>query len=880
MSRLILFTLFLFITQCALSQSWKSLNQKGVSLYQRGDFDKALEVNEKALEKAKNSYGTISDKYISSLNNLAYCYQAKGDYPKATSKFRRSTNLTQKLYNTIEHVEYVRTLNNLVNIYLSTAQFDSCEHYILVARNVFLNTYNNRRAHFDENIYAFYETLLSIQNSQASLYYNRGQVLEAIEVLEKEVASLKQDVKDNYISSSSYNVMISNLSTYYLEVGKNALAKSLIEEYLSVTVPSKKDPFSYLYAIQNLGSLYSKTNKPDSAQMTWLRALDFIKKYELEGHRLHTIILNNLGELYLSLENYKEAEKNLVLSRQLQEQRISVSPALYKTTIFNLAETYRWSGDYKQADKLYRLLISRIKEDITRNFTYLSDQEKRAFYLSQVSYVENFTSFALEISGVLGFEDIEKDELRPDVTRDLYDLQLMLKASILNSSYKMKNRIISSDNELLKNGYRKWETRKNYLAGLYESGTSSKQDILFQEQEIENLEKSLILLSSEFKEGFIPERISWKEIQSILQPGEAAVEIIRMVDGLVYGALIVTPETRERPLMTMIMSTRSKHLERQYYNQYKNSINYKVTDTTSYGVYFKPILETINSNLPGAENLKKIYFSPDGIYNQINLNTLYDPKEAEYVLDKVEIVQVTNTKELIQRRNVNPFSNGNIPTAMLFGRPSFSLDTISTETPIFTDLEGTGIEVHRIREQLSSGNWHIKSHTGVEANEAVLKKISSPQVLHVATHGFFQNEETDNTLIKVLLNSGIALTGANDNEGYQGENGILTAFEALNLSLDSTELVVLSACETGLGKVHPGEGVYGLQKALKSAGAKSIIMSLWKVDDKATQELMVQFYDYWIASSQKREAFRKAQIELREKYPHPYYWGAFVITGI
>ena len=134
-----------------------------------------------------------------------------------------------------------------------------------------------------------------------------------------------------------------------------------------------------------------------------------------------------------------------------------------------------------------------------------------------------------------------------------------------------------------------------------------------------------------------------------------------------------------------------------------------------------------------------------------------------------------------------------------------------------------------------------------------------------------------------LLRSGLLFAGAkntlNGNGPKSGDNGLLTAYEASFMDLIGTELVVLSACETARGEIKNGEGVYGLQRAIQQAGAENIVMSMWKVDDKVTEEFMTNFYKTWLGGETKREAFNSKQQIIKEKYKHPYYWGAFVMIG-
>jgi len=349
-------------------------------------------------------------------------------------------------------------------------------------------------------------------------------------------------------------------------------------------------------------------------------------------------------------------------------------------------------------------------------------------------------------------------------------------------------------------------------------------------------------------------------------------------------------------------------------------------------------------NKSKLEGISKVFFSPDGIYNQIGINTLLNPESGGFSIDELYIQVVTNTKDLLSFGSETPKTSSE-KKAFIFGFPNYNKGVIETEfasadnkeeaeargvrgpsrggtrgergtrgmrgglsrgirgnlqryvdsNDLLALLPGTKKEVDLISALYEKNDGEQVTYLENDAIETNLKNVQSPHTLHIATHGFFlENEEdptadisNDSYVQNPLLRSGLILAGANSflysGEFLQGEDagqdGIFTAYEAMNMNLENTELVIMSACETGLGEVSNGEGVYGLQRSFQIAGAKSIIMSLWSVDDAATQELMTNFYELWLTTGDKTGSFIGAQKKLREKYPEPYFWGAFVMVG-
>jgi CHAT domain-containing protein len=252
-------------------------------------------------------------------------------------------------------------------------------------------------------------------------------------------------------------------------------------------------------------------------------------------------------------------------------------------------------------------------------------------------------------------------------------------------------------------------------------------------------------------------------------------------------------------------------------------------------------------------------------------------------------VIIGNTRDLIDLKARKAAATKK--DAFLLGFPDYGTSDVPP-------LPGTKVELEGVSKVLKAAGYQVTQVLERNATENNLKKLKSPALLHIATHGYFLKDvdessgsvfgvnaenASNNPLLRsglILAGAGKAIEGTGSADMTSNDNGILTAYEAMNLNLEGTGLVILSACETGLGDVKSGEGVYGLQRAFLVAGADALIMSLWKVDDEATQLLMTSFYTNWIKLNNKQRAFKQAQLQLMAKYKEPYYWGAFVMMGL
>jgi CHAT domain-containing protein len=309
---------------------------------------------------------------------------------------------------------------------------------------------------------------------------------------------------------------------------------------------------------------------------------------------------------------------------------------------------------------------------------------------------------------------------------------------------------------------------------------------------------------------------------------------------------------------------------------------------------------------------RQLLVSPDGDLNLIPFEALVD-EHNKYLVESYSLSYLTSGRDLLRMNAARGIGGAPLLVANPeFGAPEANADTgpngarsrktsdgsrrsvtilRNLSDAYFAPLSGTAAEARAIQSLFPDA----KLLTGTDANETALKQVAAPSILHIATHGFFIEDQTGNDIGTAvakrtgeinspvdnpLLRSGIALAGANlRNTG--SDDGILTALEASGLNLWGTKLVVLSACDTGLGEVRVGEGVYGLRRAFAQAGAESLVMSLWPVSDLVTRELMTNYYKNLKQGTGRGDSLRQVQLEMlkRPTRQHPFYWASFIQSG-
>jgi CHAT domain-containing protein/Tfp pilus assembly protein PilF len=893
---------------------------------EEGKYSKAEAMATDLLANDKKMYGPRSEDYFFSLQSVVDIYTQLDKFSEAEKLLRESIGLQQK-GSFLEGALH----SELAGLYTATSQFQKATKEINEALDVLEKveaqnspytlaaTVNLGILYMSQGKYAEAEeafdfvltnmseddpTLLNVLNNQALVYHWLGQLDRSEKIFKQIRAADSLSIGDTH---PDFAITLSNLGLLYSDEGKHLSAEQALLKALEVQRMNNEEGTA-LYAgkLNNLAKIYRIAGQGQKSIPLHEQALSIFKETLGENSPEYATTSFNLGMSYWQTGNPELAIKYLKASSGIRAAKLGKKHPKYAESQQKIAEFHWEKKQLKEAQQSFGEAFGNYYFQINSLFPVLTEEEKSKFYYTNIKPAfEKFNSFALTAK-----------QTNPLILGEVYDHHINTKAAIMYATEKVKESIRKSNDTTLIRLFDRWQSQKEQIAKLYSQNQSpGKIDTLQQSADL--LEKELTRRSAIFTRQLTRKAISWRDIQKALKENEAAVEVIRFKnyspelggafkDEIIYGFLIVTPKTKNNP--ELIVLNNGIELEGKFLSFYRNNIQFTLDDNRSYKNYFEQLAKALTN-----QKIKRVYFSRDGVYNQININTIKNTESQKFLLDEFEVTLVTNTRELLEKKA----TKSNSQSSLLIGFPKFNLNSETEKTKATTRSVTRGGNISRglrgglLRHMRGEGGIAVLPGTQVEINqiaklsknpeifmedlaaEGLIKQVISPMVLHIATHGYFLEDDetvvTEKTIQYVpspLLKSGLLLAGSENflktgtpvNE--DGDDGILTAYEAMNLNLENTDLVVLSACETGLGVVKNGEGVYGLQRAFKMAGAQSMIMSLWSVDDAATQQLMSLFYQERSKTPDANVAFRNAQQKLKQTYPHPFYWGAFIMVGI
>ena len=683
-------------------------------------------------------------------------------------------------------------------------------------------------------------------------------------------------------------------------------------------------------SLNNLALLQLGSRNYPAAETYFQRALEILERTFGSDHAQVALALNNLAKVDEEQGKSVDAERGYVKALSILEAARGKDHPLVDNTVMNLATLHHRLNQPIEARPYFERGVRSLTRRLEQEFSYMTEKERLEFIETVRGVFPHYFSFCFSFR-----------EKYPALAGQMYDAVLYQKGMVAAGVAATRSKIAASGDAEASALFSALTEKKRQLFRLISSPSDDRatwrEQLSRVEREAGDLERDLTKRSTAFAETR-PVKATWQDVARRLKRGEAAVEFVKFpfYDGRQsfgvwhYVALILTADAASGP--TLVPLGEASVLECGPLNEYSVRIapfrrqgkpclpadgkSALALTPTFYEAFWKPLE-------PALAAASRVYVSLDGILNQISLSVVADDK-GRMLLDRYDLRFVLSTRDLLRDPTVNAAKS-----AVLIGNPLFTIDeslqvasarpyqilrgvgvAASTNTfarsdtalrgPPLDQLPGTKQELEWVARALRAQSWTVSAHEGKDAVVEAMKAVSGPRLLHVATHGEFASDRTEtrrtfsssgggspgppSIMNDPMLRSGLFFTGANRYRAGLppadgADDGVLTAYEASQLNLNGTELVVLSACKTGLGQSRHGEGVFGLRRAFQVAGAQAVMMSMWSVPDSETQELMTLFYQKWLAGADKHAALHDAQREMHKKTGDPSTWGAFVLVG-
>jgi len=890
----------------------------GILYLNSGNYEKAEKCfleNKEILEKSR---GREDMDYANNLNSLGIFYHTLRNYEKAELYYLESKAIKEKALGR-EDPNYARTLNNLGILYRDLGKFEKAESYYLEVKDIMKKTQGHEHPDYAQslnNLADLWENLGNYEKSKA--YY-----LEAKDILEKTLG------REHPKYASCLNSLSTVIGRFPGNFEKAEAYQLQAKEIWEKTI-GKEHP-NYIGCIINLASSYYGNGNFDKAEILLIEAKEiFESRINNREHIFYIHCLNNLGILYSDQGKYEKAEAYFLQAKEIWEKTLGREHPLYVNVLDILAHHYEIQYRYNECTPLLAEAMTLSQTRIIDGISFLSERE-----LAQYAASQQKGSF---LNSYLISRPDDHIGILPGLS---YNQSLFRKGFLMQSAVRLQQLTSTSTHATAINNDLKGFHRR--IAQQLSLPIAQREDVEVLREKANAFEKELARTVAGYGEAM--RQVDWREVQANLKEREAAIEFVHFrffkknqTDSIIYAALLLKsgekqpkfiPLFEEKTLDSVLHSNldrKADYVNSLYTLADRGAIAVETPKKSLYDLIWKPIEKELNG-------IKTIYYSPSGLLHRINLDAI-PVSETETLADRCNLIELNSTRQLVIPTQIKNANND----AVLFGGIQFEKDSIiqNNELPIdigiasrsrgevsfnsidstlrggsWNYLAGTEREVDAIEKIMLAAGVAVQLKKAYDATEESFKNIgannnASPRILHIATHGYFfpdlkeksksnamsgQNEPVFKISDHPMLRSGLIMAGGN--AAWQGkqtpdgrEDGILTAYEISQMNLSNTELVVLSACETGLGDIQGNEGVYGLQRAFKIAGVKYIIMSLWQVPDKQTSMLMTTFYKKWLEAEGPAkggnkmsipDAFHAAQKEMREMGFDPYQWAGFVL---
>ena len=891
----------------------KRLNQKAKELYGEGKYNEAIPYAQQVLTIIEKALGKDHPNVATSLNNLAGLYKVIGRYSEAEPLYKRSLEIREKALGK-NHPDVALSLNNLAGIYTFIGgRYAEAEPLHKRALVIYEKALGSEHPFVAQNLI-----------SLASLYESTGRYADA-EPLYKRALEIREKISGSEHPDTA--IVLRVLAELYRVTGRYAEAEPLFKRSLEIVEKALgKDHFSVAASLNKLAVLYESTGRYADAEPLHKRALVIMEKALGREHLATAIIIDTLAELYRVTGRYADAEPLYKRALEIREKAYGKKHPAVALILKNLAFLYAATERHPESHTLFNRNIS--IEDLMREnvFLLLNEKQKIGYMNQKEGSIHAFISHTIKYM-----------QSSSQSITDAFNAWLKWKGAVAEAQGRYMDAAMQSGDPEIKNKFDTLTNIRREIAKMQLSKPDkdgfeayrNRIDVL--QKQKETLEAELSRLSKDFALEKTIGRADVKNISEILPKDSVYIDFARIkfydfktnkFDKPKYLAFVLIPQKEPEVKLIEISDAEDmeKHIKTYIQEMNKIKTSGQIPDKAAldkaaraiYDLAIKPLERYIKGR-------KQLFISPDGNLNLIPFEALVTPSN-KYLMEEYIISYISAGRDIIRFTDTN-IAKGDV---LIIADPDYDMglmerDKMTKEMKVaktirgglskdvlnisFDRLPDTKQEADAIEKVLTNKKeLKVKNYQNTKAIEEMIFSAETPKILHLATHGYFLNDEelkgsseTRGVKIKLkndfmakdepinienpMLRSGIVFSGVNASLKAGRDEGMMSAEKILGLNLKGTDLVVLSACETGVGDVKNGEGVFGLKRAFILSGAKTLVMSLWSVPSAETTELMTDFYTLLSTGKPKAEALRQAKLNMMKKKSNPFYWGAFVMTG-